>query len=178
MTYLILAAALVAASSTNPQSPCALPSPTAQRAFTNADLERMSACRYQTGVQSETGVHERGEPAERSSGRTTRTKKGASSRVAEASPTRDDSAEADWRAQWRSVDQKVRRLRREALDLRREALEKPADSRKKASVTGRRSSAWLVHKAETLEDEARDLEENFQSRARREGALPGWLRAR
>jgi hypothetical protein len=178
MTYLILAAALAAASSATPQSPCALSTPTAQRAFTNADLERMSACRYQTGVQSEAGVHDRKEPAQPPAGIATRPKKGESPRIAAVSPTRDDSTEADWRAQWRSVDHKVRKLRREALDLRREALEKPVEIKKRQPATGRRSSAWLMHKAETLEEEARDLEDDFQSRARREGALPGWLRAR
>ena len=58
MTFLILsiaAIALVAA----PQSPdCSLPrtSKTQARVFTNADLERMAACRYQTGAESEVGA--------------------------------------------------------------------------------------------------------------------------
>lgn len=84
--------------------------------------------------------------------------------------------EADWRARWRSVDERVRRLRREAEDLRLEANEAPRDPKKKP--TGRRSPQILIRRASALEAEAARVEDEFQSEARREGALPGWLRAR
>jgi hypothetical protein len=34
----------------------------------------------------------------------------------------------------------------------------------------------LIRKAANLEAEARELEDEFQEMARRQGALPGWLR--
>lgn len=136
---------------------------TEQRSFTNADLERMSACRYQTGALSAatTAVAEtplRGD--RRTAGQSNRDKPAG--------------AEADWRAQWRSVDQKAWKLRREAQELRQEAAESPRDPKKR--VVGRRSPTLLITRAETLEAEARELEDQFNERARREGALPGWLR--
>lgn len=138
-----------------------------RRVFTNADLERMATCRYQTGAQSEVGAV----PSEKAAG--------AARRATPPRPeggTTLDAREADWRAQWRSVDQKARRLRREARELRQEASEAPRDPKKQAS--GRRSPSLLLTRARSLEAEAGDLEEEFQERARREGALPGWLRPR
>ncbi|MBX7184989.1 MAG: hypothetical protein K1Y01_07575 [Vicinamibacteria bacterium] len=149
-----------------PQPPdCSLPPSTRSepRVFTNADLERMAACRYQTGAQSEVGGREpepTGRPARRSR--------------AASPPGQADSLEADWRARWRSVDQKARRLRQEARELRREAGQAPRDPKKQP--TGRRSPSLLIGRAEALEAEARELEDEFQALARREGALPGWLR--
>ncbi len=133
--------------------------------FTNADLDRMASCRYQTGAQSEVGV----DPPERASpsqGRATKPKAPGAGRV--------DGAEADWRAQWRSIDQKARRLRSEARELRQEAGE--ATRNPKKPPTGRRSPSLLIGRALRLEAEAKELEDEFQERARREGALPGWLR--
>jgi hypothetical protein len=72
------------------------------------------------------------------------------------------------------VDQKARKLREEAHELRQEASEAPRDPKKQAK--GRRSPLLLISRATSLENEARRLEEEFQERARREGALPGWLR--
>lgn len=156
MTFLTLSIALVALTAA-PQTPdCSLP-PSAgsePRVFTNADLDRMAACRYQTGAQSQVGAGPRAAPS------SDRTGSGA--------------LEADWRARWRSVDQRARKLRQEARELRQEAAEAPRDPKKKP--TGRRSPSLLISRARSLEAEARDLEDEFQERARRQGALPGWLR--
>lgn len=149
--------------------------PLAGKVFTNADLDRLAACRRQTAVPvgrdalpdaaspgaalPETGRKGRPRPAEGSSSSHDR-----------------DRAEADWRAQWRSIDQKTRTLRRDARELRQEAAEAPRDPKKRP--TGRRSPSLLLIRAESLEREARELEDEFQERARREGALPGWLRPR
>jgi hypothetical protein len=136
-----------------------------KREFNNADLERMAACRYQTGAQSEVGAV----PNEKAA----RAARAATTPGPESGPG-PDALEADWRAQWRSVDQKARRLRREARELRQEAGEAPRDPKKQA--TGRRSPSLLLTRARSLEAEAAELEDEFQERARREGALPGWLR--
>jgi hypothetical protein len=139
-----------------------------QHVFTNADLDRMSACRYQTGAQSEVGTTASDNSIRRPA------RSGGSAARPQADASSLDAREADWRAQWRSVDQKARRLRREARELRQEAAEAPQGPKKPA--TGRRSSALLVSRARSIEAEARELEDEFQERARREGALPGWLR--
>ena len=157
MTFLTLSIA-VAALTAAPQAPdCSLPpsSRPEPRVFTNADLDRMAACRYQTGAQSEVGTR--------------------AARPAPGPGKASTAIEADWRARWRSVDQKARKLRQEARELRQEASEAPRDPKKQP--TGRRSPALLITRARSLEAEAREIEDEFQERARREGALPGWLRS-
>lgn len=156
MTFLTLSIAMVALTAAPPSPDCSLPpsSGSGPRVFTNADLDRMAACRYQTGAQSQVGAGSRAAPS------VDRTGPGA--------------VEADWRARWRSVDQRARKLRQEARELRQEAAEAPRDPKKQP--TGRRSPSLLISRARSLEAEARDLEDEFQQRARRQGALPGWLR--
>lgn len=163
MTFLTLSMA-VAALAAAPQTPdCSLPpSPRSEpRVFTNADLDRMAACRYQTGAQSQVGA---GEPA----------KAARSTRRSGAAGAEPGAIEADWRARWRAVDQKARKLRQEARQLRQEAAEFPRDPKKQP--TGRRSPSLLISRARSLEAEAREIEDEFQETARRQGALPGWLR--
>ena len=138
-----------------------------RRVFTNADLERIAACRPPTETPPESATAEGAKPS-RAPAR--------GSRSASAESVSPDAAEADWRARWRSVDQKARALRREARDLQLEADEAPRDPKKKP--TGRKSKPFLISRARDLETEARELEDEFQARARREGALPGWLRSR
>jgi hypothetical protein len=148
----------------SPSFSCSLPaeSLSERRVFTNADLERMAACRYQTGAQSEV----RSGPSEGA--------RAAPGKAKASSGRERDFAEADWRARWRSVDQKARKLRQEAHDLHQEAGQAPRDPKK--PTVGRRSPSLLTARARRLEAEARELEDEFQERARREGALPGWVR--
>lgn len=164
MTFLNLSLAVIALTAAPQALDCSLPpsSRPEPRVFTNADLDRMAACRYQTGAQSEVGTSA-ARPAP-GPGKTSTTERAGSAAI-----------EADWRARWRSVDQKARKLRQEARELRQEASEAPRDPKKQP--TGRRSPTLLITRARSLEAEARELEDEFQERARREGALPGWLRS-
>jgi hypothetical protein len=168
MSFIAPFIAALALASFPPSDECFLPPvPRAEPwVFTNADLDRMAACRYQTGAQSERGVPSPG-AAPRPGRRTTASPSPATGR-------RLEPLESDWRAQWRSVDQRVRQLRREARELRQEAAEAPRDEKKRP--TGRRSPSLLLSRARNLEAEAKELEDEFQERARRQGALPGWLR--
>ena len=170
MTFLVSLLFTAALGSSQADCPVPTGSASGQTSFTNADLERWSGCRYQTGALSES----REAPSEPSG----RARKSGSKSIRDASVSGSD-AESDWRARWRSVDQKVRRLRREAKDLRREAAQElgavPRDPKKKPKG-GRRSSDLLIARAEGLEADARELENEFHDQARREGALPGWLR--
>jgi hypothetical protein len=153
-----------------PAQDCSLAAgtPGSKRVFTNADLERMAACRYQTGVLSAVS-----DAVPESPGRTRPPRGPKSESPASASELRDQ-AEAEWRAQWRSVDQKARKLRLEARELRQEAALSPRDPKKRAA--GRRSPSLLIARAQSLEEQAREIEDEFAERARREGALPGWIR--
>ena len=168
MTFLTLSIAAIALTATPQRPACSLPpsSSAAPRVDTNADLERMAACRYQTGAQSEAGTSPPSKPA-----RASRRSRG----VSPADAADPYAIEADWRARWRSVDQRSRKLRQEARELRQEALEAPRDPKKQRA--GRRSPTLLISRARSLEADARELEDEFQERARREGALPGWLRS-
>lgn len=167
MTFVTLSIAIAIASPTPADCPPLSGAPTEQRVFTNADLDRMAACRYQTGAESEV----RADPPDRNGRPARRATKAA------PSPTSDfDPREADWRARWRSVDQKTRKLRSEAFELRQEAAAAIPRDPKKPPTPGRRSPSLLITRALRLEAEAKELEDEFQERARREGALPGWLR--
>ena len=169
MTFLTLSIAAIALAAA-PQSPCSLPpsSGSQPRVYTNADLDRMSACRYQTGAQSEAATPAEGTPR----GPLGRSKPGSTN----AAGADQDALEADWRARWRSVDDKVRKLRQEARELRQEAGEVPRDPKK--PTTGRRSASVLIGRARSLEAKAQELEDEFQASARQQGARPGWLRPR
>lgn len=163
-----IASLALALASSPPAHECSLPlvAPPGPRVFTNADLDRMAPCRYQTGAESEVGSGPPGKSAP-----APRTRNSGSGAAPQA-----ESIEADWRARWRSVDQRAQKLRREARELRQEAGQAPRDTKK--PPTGRRSPSLLISRARSLEAEAKELEDEFQDRARREGALPGWLRPR
>jgi hypothetical protein len=168
MSFLNLSMAVVLLTTGEKPPDCSLPQKSSPGTwvFTNADLERMAACRQQTGTPTEASTP----PPEKSPQRA------RSSKAAPTSAAPDAALEADWRARWRSVDQKVRRLREEAYELRQEASEAPRDPKKQPK--GRRSPSLLISRALSLENEARRLDDEFQENARREGALPGWLRPR
>ena len=104
MTFLTPFIAALALASPSPPADCSVAPapPSAQRVFTNADLERMAACRYQTGAQSQVGAPppETVNPWPRKTARAT-----------PEDTVRLEILEADWRARWRSTDQRVRKLR-------------------------------------------------------------------
>jgi hypothetical protein len=166
MTFLTLTLVALAAATSPPD--CSQPTAVRgeRRVFTNADLERIAACRPPASV----------EPEQESArgGRTGRAR--TERRSAGPERPKTETAEADWRARWRSVDQRARELRRKARELRLEAEALPRDPKKRPA--GRKSEALLINRAQVLETEARELEDEFHAQARREGALPGWLRPR
>jgi len=152
------------------------------RVYTNEDLDRVHPLRDETGVSSVPAVPpgRETEPGPRS-GRRDATR---------GDPTRDDATrgrgEAYWRRQAETTREKVRRLREQADELRlRVAREE--DLRFRTSRSTRRSPsssgvsrddriATLQAKLAAIERRAREAEEELADRARRDGALPGWLR--
>ena len=135
--------------------------------YTNEDLDRMRAHRDETGV--------------------------ASTVVAPPAPAdiethRGDKGEAYWRGQFERLEARLRPMRAKAAQLRLRVEE--VRRRDSAAPTGRgrrgrgsassgrstTSAAALEDRLRLLEAEIRELESSFEERARRAGALPGWVR--
>lgn len=123
--------------------------------YTNDDLLRVRPFREQTGVGSTPAVPP--DPA----------------------PSRGDGAnkgrgESYWRREAERVSDRVRPLRTRAADLRRRIDER----RMKPGVrtlSDPQLAQWQRDLGE-LEATIGELESRLEDRARREGALPGWLR--
>ena len=122
--------------------------------YTNDDLERLSPLRGQTGVLSTPGDRPPAEPgpAERPRGR----------------------GEEYWRREARRLREKLDPLRQRADDLR----VRIAERRRKPGVRPYTDPQVQAdeRRLAALESRMRGLESDFEDRARREGALPGWLR--
>jgi len=138
------------------------------RLYTNEDLDRLHPLAAQTGAQSVPAVESAPEEASR-----------------ERAPRREGRSarqgEPYWRAEAERVRQKLRSLEERAAALRVRIAERSSRS----EVFGRRGSpassrgtslATLQSSLAALETRARHLEEDLFERARRAGALPGWLR--
>lgn len=131
--------------------------------YTNADLERVSPLRAETGGENEPPPAEKA-PAER--------------RASEAR-AHDEST---WRAEARRVAAAAARLRDKAADLRGRAQEQRDRERdappRRAGAGARpgRAAERLEEQARRAEARAEALELELWERARRARALPGWLR--
>jgi hypothetical protein len=137
--------------------------------YTNDDLDRISPHRDETGVNSHVTV-----PVTRP----------APGRGADDGRAR---SEAYWRKQAESLHVRQQRARERIDDLRARIAEKEAkaadESFRAPSRRGRSSRASTDTSLEAMrrqlaamEERVRDEETRFEERARREGALPGWLR--
>lgn len=148
--------------------------PRPRNSFTNEDLDRIAPRRGETGVLSTPAV----KPSE-----TTKDKGPAK--------TGEERGESYWRSEADKVRGGLQRLRAQA-EAARLRLEKARRSARDAGFKAARASAKSgapsdaargdVHLAEleadlqNLEQEIRTREEELQERARRAGALPGWIR--
>ena len=125
------------------------------RVYTNEDLDRVSARRGETGVQSTPGV---AEPAADEPGAGT----GSSAR------------EEHWRHEASRVRERLLPLRTEA-----EGLEEQIASRRPTPgvkpTTAAQLRAWQRRLA-VLQARIREVEDRLEESARRAHALPGWLR--
>ena len=122
--------------------------------YTNEDLDRVRPYRDRTGVASvPAAVAEApGEPA----------------------PERRGRDETYWRRAAERLADRLRPLRSRAVDLRRRIDERWGKPGVR-TLSDPLLQGWERELAET-QDTIRDLEARFEERARREGALPGWLR--
>jgi hypothetical protein len=125
------------------------------RVYTNEDLERVAPYRDQTGGTSPPSAA-RAEPAARA-------------------PQKDAGRdERYWRQQAERTAEQVRKLREQAAAL----AERVEDRRRQPGVPPYSDPqvVTLERKRQALEARAREAESRLEERARRAGALPGWLR--
>lgn len=144
------------------ETPPARPAP---RVYTNEDLDRVHRFRDQTGVQSVPDEAPDEAPA----------------RPSTEKPSRG-RAEEHWRREAARVRDRVQALEVQAAGLRARIEERAAEAksfptgRRRSSGGGSSSEATLRAKLAALERRMRRLEDELLERARRDGALPGWLR--
>lgn len=126
-------------------------------AYDNDDLRRVSPHRGETGVASEPAV--------------------APDAAREHAPARAHGEEF-WRAEAEKLREQLGRLRQQAAALR---LRIDAASSRAAATKAREPGAsggveMLRQRLRLIEEDIREREARFEERARRERALPGWLR--
>jgi hypothetical protein len=131
--------------------------PARPRVYTNEDLDRVSPRRGETGVDSRPGA----EPA-------------APSRTTDAPSDSARAREAHWRREADRLRDRLQPLRDRADDLR-EQMDGRSRTPGVKPVTDPRLLA-LARRLAAVEARIRDAELQFEERARRAGALPGWLR--
>jgi hypothetical protein len=128
----------------------------APRVYTNADLARVAPFRGETGVLSRPAAAPGGAPREREARRPT------------------GKGPDYWQREADKVRERVRPLQKRIASLRREI-----DARWRlpgvAPTTDPQLLEWRRELRES-EAEIRELEGRLEERARRDGALPGWLR--
>jgi flagellar biosynthesis/type III secretory pathway protein FliH len=156
-----LSAVLCAPAAAPDEAPPVRPAP---RVYTNEDLDRVHPFRDQTGVHSV--------PAESPAEQTT---------PAPEAPSRG-KGEQYWRREASRVRERARTLEGQAAGLRAQIAERAREQgrlltgRRRASGSTSGSEATLRAKLEALERRLRQTEDDLLDRARRDGALPGWLR--
>jgi hypothetical protein len=122
--------------------------------YTNDDLERVRPFREQTGVASRPAA--------------------AAEAPRETKGERRGRGESYWRGEAERLNDRLRPLRKRVADLRRQIDERWSAPNVR-TLSDARLLAWQRDLAEA-EATIRELEGRFEERARREGALPGWLR--
>jgi len=136
------------------------------RVYTNEDLDRVHPFRDETGIRSVPAVS----PEERSAPGPPEKPRGR--------------GEEHWRREAARVRDRVRAMEAQASELRASIAEQAEEAahvlgrrrRSSASLSGDGSTGRLRARLAALERRIREMEEDLADRARRDGALPGWLR--
>ncbi len=150
--------------------PAARPVPA--RVYTNDDLERVRPFRDELGARSVPAVPQ-------GDGRGHRRAAGDGAPAPEKVVAR---GEAYWRREAEKLRERLRTLSDQRDALRDRLAERRDDERRvlrrgRGSVSSQtESDRTLEARIATIERRMRDLEEDLADRARRAGALPGWLR--
>lgn len=154
--------------------PCASDEKRPVREYTNEDLSRVHPYSDQTGVTSTPAVTTTGETTggKTRQGRRAGATAGTGTRSVEEQWRR--SAEEAWRLSAEKFRAKLQPLRDKADDLRRQIEER----RQQPGVRPYTDPRIVAdqRRLKVLEERIRDSEAAFEDRARRQGALPGWIR--
>jgi hypothetical protein len=132
------------------------------RVYTNADLDRVHPFAAETGGSSVPAVA---------------VDEASAARPAES--RRKGKGEEHWRAEAARVRERLRALEERAAELRSQIAERGSQSEvfgRRHSSAGKTSVAALQASLAAVERRARLTQEDLEERARRDGALPGWLR--
>lgn len=101
----------------------------------------------------------------------------SAARAPGARPERDHAAERRyWRKERVRHDRELARLDLRIRKLEARLMEHRARHDSKIRALRDPSADFIEESLEALREEREELERRFQDRARREGALPGWLR--
>jgi hypothetical protein len=152
--------------------PCGSEEKKQARVYTNEDLDRVKPYRDETGVASRPAVPMTDESARQELGGD-----GAAARRKRRSAEGDRSAEGieeRWRSQAERLRARLQPLRDKAADLRLQIEERRRQPGVRPYTDLQVLSAQ--RRLEVLERRIREAESNFEDRARRSGALPGWIR--
>jgi hypothetical protein len=132
---------------------CERPAPA--RVYTDEDLARVKSRRGETGVESKPGTPPPADPSP-------------------APAETGGRGESYWRAEAARVRQRVEPWREDAADLRVDISTRQAEPGVRPYTDPRVRA--LQRRLAMLEARIRDAEDRLEERARRAGALPGWLR--
>lgn len=153
--------------------PCGSEEKKPARVYTNEDLDRVAPFKDQTGVTSTPAVpttetQRAGTPRQGLGGG------GATAGKSRHSAERDRSVEERWRLEAERLRARLQPLRDKADDLR----EKIEERRRQPGVRPYTDPQVVAaqRRLEVLERRIRESESSFEDRARRQGALPGWIR--
>jgi septal ring factor EnvC (AmiA/AmiB activator) len=130
------------------------------RVYTNEDLDRIHPLRNETGVASVPAASPEAPPPE-------------------PRPAFRGHDEAYWRREAARVRDRVRALEGQAATARAQIAESEAQQShltRRGTAKTASSKTRLATRLAGLERRIRELEDDLQERARRESALPGWLR--
>jgi hypothetical protein len=159
-----LSAVLCVAAAAAEEEPAPAPSRPPVRVYTNEDLSRVHPFRDETGVRSVPAVSPDERPAPEPAGKPPRRR-----------------GEEYWRHEAERVRDRVRAMEAQAVELRARIAERADEAshtlaRRRSGSSGTGSEATLRARLLALERRMRQIEEDLADRARRDGALPGWLR--
>ena len=141
------------------------------RVYTNEDLDRVRPFRDETGVRSVPAVAP--DPTPRGSR--------AGPRAADAPADAHGRGEDYWRREADRVRDRVRAMETQADELRLRIDERTEEAghvltRRRRASSGAGTADTLRTRLAALELRMRQMEIDLSERARRAGALPGWLR--
>ena len=138
------------------------------RVYTNTDLDAVRPYRDETGVASKPAVPEK----ERAG--TSRQGLGGDGAAAGRKRRSAEGDEETWRRAAERLREKLQGPRDKADDLRRQIEER----RRQPGVLPYSDPQIVAaqRRLELIERRIREAESNFEDRARRNGALPGWIR--